>query len=209
MVSIRKSQHLGPKRNSNPREPDTRDLVTISIYRADPCTVKIVKPRRRFDPIDGRPNAVRSGRKGNPRRSPPLRDPGITCATLRWRRTNSNLRSRSTRPTFPKTGLRRLPAASAPPIMRRGRNWSWAGANTSFTCSYKRVPHIYRTFCLRLVRGVTTSPGARRQLPRLGGLGAGRVFRDEPPDSWRVIASRTERQPRPRSRRDGRRALRD
>ena len=48
-------------------QPDTRDLVTISIDRADPCTVEIVKPRRRFDPIDGRPNAVRSGRKRNPR----------------------------------------------------------------------------------------------------------------------------------------------
>jgi hypothetical protein len=130
--------------------------------------------------------------------------------THRWRRTDSNLRSRLTRPTFPKTGLRRLPAASAPPIMRRGRNWSWAGANTSFTCSYKRVPHIYRTFCVRLVRGVTTSPGQGDSYQGwAGGLGAGRVFRDEPPDSWRVIASRTERQPRPRSRRDGRRALRD
>ena len=43
-----------------------RDLVTVSIDRADPCTVEILKPRRRFDPIDGRPNVVRSGGRATP-----------------------------------------------------------------------------------------------------------------------------------------------
>jgi hypothetical protein len=92
-----------------------------------------------------------------------------------------------------------------------------AGANTTFTCAHKpslaeeRVARICRTFCLRFSAGVTTSTGGKATVTQVGRAGSAPAGHFATNRQARFMAGRRVekgRQPRPRSRRDGRRALR-